>query len=523
MTKPDIIFIVLDTQRADRLGVYGNQKNISPNIDQFAAQSTVFENAISAAQWTIPSHASMFTGLYPTAHQLTQSHLTLGPDTHHAAEILRSAGYETVGFCNNPLVGVLENGLNRGFEQFYNYAGTFPNRPQFVERSSWQKLRERYEEFMRKRLALPIQNFFGRSESAFSLSLNKWFTPLWSKFLNFKGQNELSIQDVIRFLAQQDQQEQDKPLFLFYNLMETHLPFYPPKQFVDQMAPNIANDRRARRIMREWNSEAYRWSAPPLNGLTDLEWEVLNGYYDAEVLYQDDYLKPLFEALAVRKNRENTLTIIVGDHGDGLGEHGYFGHSFVAYQELLHVPLIINWPHELDPGQRVSQPVSTRRVFHTMLQAAGELPGEQWPNLNDGEIRGLSLREVAHGRDVEQATAYAEVYPPTNIVKSIEDRQPEIIEKFGLLQMRRAIVQENLKLIQVDDQPAELFDLKQDDLELDSLLEVKQDQSTSLNHQLNRMVGTVENQRDSLLAGVPLDIDEDSELIQHLRGLGYID
>ena len=116
MNQPDIIFIVLDTQRADRLGCYGYNKPITPYLDAFAAQSIVFEQAISPAQWTIPSHASLFTGLYPTAHQVTQSNQSLGPDQPHLAEVLRTAGYETIGFCNNPLVGILDNGFKRGFQ-----------------------------------------------------------------------------------------------------------------------------------------------------------------------------------------------------------------------------------------------------------------------------------------------------------------------------------------------------------------------------------------------------------------------
>ena len=73
MTQPDIIFIVLDTQRADRLGAYGYDKPISPNLDRFAAQATLFEQAVAPAQWTVPSHASMFTGLYPSAHQVSSN------------------------------------------------------------------------------------------------------------------------------------------------------------------------------------------------------------------------------------------------------------------------------------------------------------------------------------------------------------------------------------------------------------------------------------------------------------------
>ena len=116
--QPDIILIVLDTQRADRLGCYGYQKGITPHLDQFARQGTLFEQAISPAQWTIPSHASFFTGLYPTAHRVTQSAQSLSPDRPHLAETLERRGYETIGFCNNPLVGILNNGFRRGFPLF---------------------------------------------------------------------------------------------------------------------------------------------------------------------------------------------------------------------------------------------------------------------------------------------------------------------------------------------------------------------------------------------------------------------
>ena len=332
---------------------------------------------------------------------------------------------------------------------------------------------------------------------------------------------------MIGYLQQQDaaregeDSDRDEPLFLFLNLMETHLPFYPPKRFVDAVNPDLATKPAAAKTMREWNFEAYRWSRPLEKGLTPLEDEVLNSYYDAEVHYQDAFLAELFQALKQRKRQRDTLTIIVGDHGDGIGEHDYFGHAFVAYQELLHVPLIMHWPQNFEP-QRVAGPVSTRRVFHTMLKAA-EVDAAALPTATQAEIDALSLTEVAAGRDVEQATAYAEVYPPLNFVKAMEDRQPDLVTRFRCNKLRRAIVQKDLKLIQVDDQPDELFDLSKDLLEERSIMADGDKQAQTLNQQLNRMIGTLENQRDNLIAGVPLELEQDPQLLQHLRGLGYID
>lgn len=524
MKKPDIIFIVLDTQRADRLGAYGYKPDLTPNLDQFAAQSVLFEQAIAPAQWTVPSHASFFTGLYPTAHQVTQSSHALSPETPHLAEILRDAGYQTVGFCNNPLVGILNNGFKRGFQTFYNYGGAFPSLPGSASRLppplGW--LTELYTQFLR-RISYPVQNFFGRSDLAFRLSLTSWMTPIWSKLANFKGQNERSVADVTRFLQQREKTQPDKPLFLFLNLMETHLPFWPPGEVVDRVLPYFRQSREAREIMRTWNREAYRWAAPLAEPLGELESQVLNDMYDAEVAYQDGYLGPLLKLLNGRAHHDNTLTIIAADHGDGLGDHQYFGHAFVAYQELVHVPLLLQWPRRFARPQRVATPVSTRRIFHTILDAAIPLPEKT--NLDPARVRNLTLAHTINGRDPEQGTAYSEVYPPLNFVQAIESRQPHLLAPFRCLSVRRAVVQARdegaLKLVHVDAVPDELFDLTADPLEL-SNVSSEQPQATAVLHQeLERFSNNLNRQRQALTGGENIEIDE--SLRQQLRALGYIE
>lgn len=526
MTQPDIIFIVLDTQRADRLGSYGYDKPISPNLDRFASQAILFEQAVAPAQWTVPSHASMFSGLYPTAHQVLQSSQRLSPNHPHVADLLSSAGYETVGFCNNPLVGILDNGLKRGFQQFYNYGGAVPSLPR--SSSSLPRplnaLAESYTQALRK-ISYPVQNFFGRSDLAFQISLTSWLTPLWSKMANFKGQNERSVKDVVHFLRNREQNEADQPLFLFLNLMETHLPFWPPGHIVDEVVPYFRDSKEARTIMRTWNKEAYRWAAPLAEPLGELEHDVLNDMYDAEVAYQDDYLGELLDTIRGRANQNDTMTIIVADHGDGLGDHGYMGHAFVAYEELVHVPLIVDWPAVWSTPSRISSPVSTRRVFHTMMDAANE-----WPQDMDGDLvnegRRLSLRHTANGRDPENGTAVSEVYPPLNFVKAIESRQPELLDDFHCLDDRFAIVRQDqnstYKLIQLDRQAHELFDLPLDSLESNNIIDQEPLLSQVLDDQLNLIEDEAQNQQDRL-AGEELDLASDSVLMQRLKGLGYLD
>jgi arylsulfatase A-like enzyme len=524
MKNPDIVFIVLDTQRADRLGAYGYQSALTPNLDRFANQGVLFEQAVSPAQWTIPSHASLFTGLYPTAHQVTQSSHALSPDVPHLAELLRDVGYQTIGFCNNPLVGILNNGFKRGFQTFYNYGGAFPSLPQSA--SPWPRplarLTETYTQFLR-RISYPVQNFFGRSDLAFRISLTSWMTPLWSRLANFKGQNQRSVQDVSYFLRQRETAVSAKPLFLFLNLMETHLPFWPPGEVIDRVMPYFRQSREAREIMRIWNREAYRWAAPLAEPLSELESRVLSDMYDAEVAYQDEYLGELFAVLAHRANQENTLTIVVADHGDGLGDHQFFGHAFVAYEELIHVPLMMQWPRRFNRPERVSEPVSTRRIFHTILDAADRLPERQ--NLDPVRVRNLTLLHTVNGRDPEQGTAYSEVYPPLNFVQAIQNRQPHLLASFRCLSPRRALVKaaggQTLKLIEVDDTPDELFNLTADPLELEDVMAERSKETAVFHQEIERLALNLNRQRDNLAAGENIELDE--RLRQQLRALGYID
>jgi uncharacterized sulfatase len=254
-----------------------------------------------------------------------------------------------------------------------------------------------------------------------------------------------------------------------------------------------------------------------------LDTQALNDMYDAEVAYQDDYLGKLFAALNGRSRHNNTLTVIVSDHGDGLGEHNYFGHAFTAYQELVHVPLIVHWPQQIEPG-RVDTPVSTRRVYHTMLEAIGRLP--QHPHLNPTDIHNLTLRHTIAGRDPENGTAFSEVYPPLNFVRAIESRQPHLLAHYRCLSLRRAIVKQEegattFKLIQVDDEPDELFDLQVDPLEMEDLQGERPSLTPILNQELNQIATKVKIQREHLAAGDTIEMDEG--LLQQLRGLGYIE
>lgn len=374
--RPNILFLVLDTQRVDRLSCYGYTKPTSPNLDRFAQGATRFNRAIAAAQWTIPSHASMFTGRYPSEHQVLQSYSVLPPEQTTLAERLQAGGYFTAGFCNNPLVGIINNGLRRGFDSFLNYSGLLTDRPNQAGRNPG--LMGRYRQFFKRCLATllgRVQDAFARSELLLSLSFTPLMVPLWQTAISFKGNTAKSLSDAARLLIDRQIDRQtlppDQPVFAFINLMGVHMPYHPPRSYVARFAPHVLEDPAAQRYLRNFNSDVYGWLAPLAGALDEPQKATLDGMYDAEVAHQDEQLGIFFRKLEESGVLEHTLVIICSDHGEHLGEKQFIGHSLSVYNELVQVPLIIRDPQGgLEPGAVVNETVSTRRLFHTVLSAA---------------------------------------------------------------------------------------------------------------------------------------------------------
>lgn len=525
-TRPDIFLIVLDTLRADRLSCYGYSRETSPRIDTFAEEGVLFERAISPAQWTIPSHASLFTGEYPSTHMTTQIYDRHSPDHALLAEVLKREGYLTVGFCNNPLLGVVENDLDRGFDEFYNYGGAVPNRPPIVD-SRPRRIGRFAQYFSRilRQISRPIQTWFARSDLLLRLALVPWIAPLWQGNINFKGNSVLSLRDIVGYLRTRQRRRERQPLFVFVNLMETHLPYRPLPRFIRRFAPYYRNDREARDFMHHYNRQHYRWMIPMTEPLTELQSRVLNDLYDAEIAYEDHLLRGLFRYLQEPGIKENSLVFVTSDHGEGMNNHHFVGHSLVAYDDLIRVPLIVRCPRLFPSARRVSRPVSARRIFHTALEAAGVDPdrvSSQREAAPPVEVQRLSLSRALNGTD-EENEIMTEAYTPKTLITLMKNHDPRAIETFRCHLMRRAVYRDRYKLISVGDQPDELFDMIDDPGEQHNLLDEKPDLATELYRRLETLLEEAEGRRPANWQAKQLQLEEDAAVTERLRGLGYLE
>ena len=515
--RPDILFIVLDTQRVDRLSCYGYPLNTTPNLDAFAAQSTRFAMAIAPAQWTVPSHASMFTGLYPSEHTMTQSYSVMPEDMTTLTERLRDNGYFTAGFCNNPLVGVINNGLRRGFQSFLNYSGLLTSRPNQAGVSSGPV--GRYRQWFKRQLSgvmTKVQDAFARSDRLLALSFTPLMVPLWQTALSFKGNTAKSLEDTARLLCDRTGTQPEQPIFAFVNLMGTHMPYHPPRPYIEKYAPHVLEDRDARSFLQRFNNDVYGWLAPLTGALDDDQKKTLDGMYDAEVAYQDALLGDFFRTLEQRGRLDNTLVIICADHGEHLGEKQLMGHSLSIYNELVRVPLIIRQPNQ--PSQPQTSPpviedvVSTRRLFHTVLHGV---------DLATPDEQALSLLPQQHPLP-DTDYVFAEAIPPQNVVNLMQKRQPELVRDRACDQPRRAVWMGPHKLIETGEASIELYDVREDPQETLNISAILPENVEVLQECLQAFAGEIQGY-GTVVATRRAPGYDDPDVQRRLQDLGYLE
>ncbi|HUZ47949.1 MAG TPA: sulfatase-like hydrolase/transferase [Terriglobia bacterium] len=323
-TSPNIILITLDTVRADHLSSYGYSRETTPHLDQFAQQGVLFENAIAPASWTLASHASIFTGLLPH-QQGADWTVPLGPGPHTLAEVLRSRGYETAGFTANTYCEKVW-GLGRGFETYNdNNDSLRQNLAQtFVGEAMVQPL---YQDLCR------YDVFYRRDARQLNGSIFRWF-----------------------------RRRTKRPYFLFINYFDAHDPYLSWGSY------NHRFGRISTSLVRSVHLEADRRKAS--ERLSASEQASVVSAYDNCLAYLDDQVGHLLETLRQSPGWQNTIVIITSDHGEEFGEHGYYGHGYDLYREVLHVPLIIAGPG-VPQGVRIEHLVGIRELFSTVLDMAG--------------------------------------------------------------------------------------------------------------------------------------------------------
>jgi len=363
--RPNIVLLVMDTVRADRFSWGGAPRVIAPRLEALAREGTVYTAAFSPAPWTVPAHASLFTGRYPSAHRTDCGSLRLPDAETTLAEVLRDAGYRTVGYTANPWLGATYN-----FQQGFDTWG-----------ETWREVPE------------------GSPDTGASL-------------------NNQRIERFLRWYAE-NSDAQRQPFFLFANYFEAHLPYHPPQPERGRMLRPGADPARVERLSHLGHPDEMAFILGRSN-LTPEDLDLLRDLYDGEVAYVDRRLGEVFDWLAETHLRDDTIVVVAADHGENLGEHGMLDHKMSVHSTLLHVPIVVRYPRRVEADRRIDTPVQLHDLFPTLLALAGVPP----PKAGTVEATLLPGIAGARGRDPKGPIVGEFAGPPTDFLKVMAEAFP---------------------------------------------------------------------------------------------------
>ncbi len=398
----NLVLVTIDTLRADHVGAYGYTKVDTPNLDGLAKSGVLFENAVSQVPLTPPSHASMFTGTYPTVHKvrdtggfiLADAHLTL-------AEFLEEQGWNTAAFIGSMVLGRMF-GLDQGFK-------TYDDRIHAT----------------------------GKGEGSFDFPYRR---------------AEEVIDNALNWLGNQ---KSDDKIFLWVHLFDPHRPYDPPPDF-----------------RRQYESA-----------------------YDGEISYADKELGRLFAEVKRKFSNQNTLSVVLSDHGEALSDHGEYTHGVFLYESTIRIPWIMAGPG-IPAGVRFNQQARTIDLMPTLLALMGfEIPDQ---------CQGVSL-----------VPAFRNPRTPTGSTYSYtETLFPKI--NMGWAELR-AMRTNRWKYVRAP--KPELYDLEKDPLEKDNVIKRFPAVARRLDNQIQEVISTGSGEEEfEVVHTTALD----QETIEELKALGYV-
>jgi arylsulfatase A-like enzyme len=461
--RPNVVLIVMDTVRADHTTVYGYDRETTPNLREFARGATVYRNALAASDMTLGSHASLFTGLYPSwhgAHYAAPVHpkgRPLDGRFHTVAEILGSQGYTAVGVAANTAYFPPFFGLTQGFDAFD------------------------------VRIPVPMQRAT-ETPSLRTAVLNVAGMILDLREVDLQNRRAEDISAAGMELVQR--RTPGAPFFLFINYMDAHTPYVPPAGFRSRFPGYDASFRhRQYEALKHALLEERRMLTDP----EKVQRAHFVSQYDAAIAYIDEQIGWVFDRLREMRLWENALVIVTGDHGESFGgeQKGLFEHGIGSVDaSQIRVPLLIKYP-----GQTLGE-TSTLLASHVdVLPTILAVTGSRSPSA----IQGRALRDATATTD---EPILAEAFVPVEWVKNTP--------------ATRAIVWHGKKLIVPAAGPPQLYDVLNDPVDRTNLFADGSADAAVLAARLESWRKSIPAHKDTPGAGL------DRQAMDRLKSLGYV-
>lgn len=450
METPNILFITVDSLRADHLSCYGYDKETAPFLSSLADNGVICREAIANAPNTPSSFPSILTSTHP---QMYGGYDYLTEERPFLAEELRAAGYETLGFHSNPHLGSNHN-YDNGFNHFEDSA---------EGSDSVATLKDRVERRIDDDSLL--YKFLRRVWHYFTLSTD---TSAYARAGTISNKAIDWIEG-----------DQSSPFFMWLHYMDVHYPFTPDEDSLSELGIEPLSKRRVADLNARMQEQPDELTEEDVTDLLKL--------YDGEIRYTDAQIRSVVQALQRNGIYDETVVIVTADHGEAFGEHGRFGHHPELYDELLHVPLIINGPR-ISPGT-VDQQVSLIDIGPTIY----DLVGVKTPPA----VQGKSFYPLLEDKSLEEPVAL--------ITAARDDRMACRTSEWKFFW-------------RVDDDEFELYDLTADPREQADL----SDERPDIVEQFTERLKAYRKQVEETSRDAP-EVTESENVKQRLEDLGYVD
>jgi choline-sulfatase len=461
--RPNVLIYLIDTLRADHSSLYGYSRDTTPSLARIGRQSAVFDDCQVQATWTKPSVASLMTSLYSFTHGIRRDDDTIPSGSATLAEQLRAAGYVTASFVSNPLAGRL-SGLQRGFDYL----------------SEWQAVARQIHE--------------PEDRATDSAALNRVVFP-WLE------------------------QHRNEPFFLYAHATDPHAPYRAPRGFEEKFANPAETaqfDRDFTKLKQMALSRGGGFAVSRAlcrKGGIDPDHFIRRALdrYDAKILHNDYSFEQLRAKLHELGILENTLIIVVSDHGEEFWEHGWTGHGQSLYQELTRGVLLIWNPKLIPTARRIPAPVQLIDVMPTVL----DLLGLPIPDV----VEGQSLLALLQGRPFQRhgpvvSSRFAHPY------SQHDELAPENhIDSFALLDANRKLIYRE-KAGEAGMNRVELFDRRTDRGDTDNIASREPRQVDQMMTELGKWIGSQKRIGSALGRGGKAVVDR--QTLDRLRSLGYL-
>jgi len=464
--RRSVLFYLIDTCRADHLSVDGYARPTTPFLEKLAARGVRFDHCFSQAPWTKPSMSAILTSCYPTVTGMHQLVGQLDNRFVTLPESLRDAGWYTVGFSANPLMGRLSN-YAQGFRRFFDAGAILPN------------------------------VYAIHSTSGSAKALNGHVLP-WIE------------------------QNAEWPYFLYVHSVDPHENYEPAPEYLKLFA-DPAHEAQYR---KEWQALVDVKPGQVANVCTQERFEKAGveigpfieygqQLYDADIRANDDEIARVVDALDHKGQLDDMIVVVTADHGEEFFEHGGTSHAFMLWNELIHVPLLIIAPGLLPEGLVVKDPVQSLDIYPTLLDLLGVTPQEG--------LQGRSFAPQCRGEPGDGRMIFSENHETPGSEES------RVLQNQGVtLSVIRGPWKFILNLKCPTDRPrprAELYRVDHDFAERKNLAEEQPQLGVELEQALLSWWAANSARREGVSVGdLTLDAlqEADPDTVERLRKLGYV-